>query len=89
MINRIQKIISDLKVLRQDWERFRSVRHLRPGMVITFGAGVRSCRVVANNASGLVLDYENGSPAEFWSKRLPPGIQILSPDTRVGLLKES
>lgn len=86
MIRRVSKTIADLKTLRQDWKRFREVRHIRPGMVVTWGAAMNSARVIANNASGLVLDFEAGGRPDVFSK-LPAGLRILPPDTPVGRIR--
>lgn len=80
-------MIDYLKTLYQDWRRFREVRHIRPGMVVTWGASVIACRVVASNATGLVLEYPNGRIDTF--RQLPAGLQILPAGTPPGKLKET
>lgn len=61
---------------------------LKVGDIITFGAAIRSCRVVVNNETGLTLDYGIGA-LDVWSKRVPPSIQLLHGETEPRLLREA
>ena len=80
-----------MQAANPDYARWKILQHVKPGDIVTFGIGVRSCRVIANNETGLVLDYEFDSPSriETWSNgRVPPGIRILPADSQVGIIDQ-